>query len=411
MEGGDMADERQDIARRLRELRAWRRKSLKVIAELAGITEGHLSRLERGERRLDKRSTIAALAAALEVSPSELIGQPLRWEDPAMAEAQATIPALRLALVGTELGQPGTGSARPVGDVVTEVERCVALRTQCDFAAMGAMLPSLLADLYATVALSRNEERTVALRQLIRALNSAMTLAHAFGYADLAYLVTERSAQVADDLRDPAWSAIAAFSRVHASLPMGGPHQAYTLAASATDTARSVTGEVNGDSALASYGALCMASALMAAVTGRTDESDTRLAEATAVAQRTGETGPDVAYFGPTNVAMYRMTSALERGDSDLAVELAGSVQPAHIASSERRAKHWLDTGRALAALRGREYDAVAAFQRSETLAALRLRSNIYARETVAGLLPRVRHNTTAGRELHGIAYRMGLNA
>ena len=50
---------------------------------------------------------------------------------------------------------------------------------------------------------------------------------------------------------------------------------------------------------------------------------------------------------------MYRMISTRERGDSDLAVELAGSVQPAHIASLERRAKHWLDTGRALAALGG----------------------------------------------------------
>ncbi len=406
-----MADEQQEIARRLRELRAWRHKTLKVVAELAGITEGHLSRLEHGKRRLNKRSTIAALAAALEVSPSELIGQPVRWEDPAMAEAQATVPVLRLALVGTELGQSGTGSARPVGDLVTEVDRCVALRTACDFAAMGAMLPSLLADLYVTVTVVRDEERTVTLRQLIRALNSAMTLAHAFGYADLAYLVTERSAQAAEDLRDPAWSAVAAFSRVHALLPMGAHSQAYTLASRATDAARSVTGEVSASPALASYGAVCMVSALMAAVTGRTDESDTRLAEAAVVAQRTGETGPDVAYFGPTNVAMYRMTSALERSDSALAVELAGSVQPAHIASPERRAKHWLDTGRALAALRGREYDAVAAFQRSETLAALRLRSNIYAREAVTGLLPRVRRDTAAGRELRGIAYRMGLNA
>ncbi|MGH3831596.1 MAG: helix-turn-helix domain-containing protein, partial [Pseudonocardiaceae bacterium] len=229
-----MADERQDIARRLRELRAWRRKTLKVIAELAGITEGHLSRLESGKRQLDKRSTIAALAAALEVSPSELIGQPVRWEDPAMAEAQATIPALRVALVGTELGQPGTGSARPLGDVITEVDRCVTLRTACDFAAMGAMLPSLLADLYATVTAVRDEERTVTLRQLIRALNSAMTLAHAFGYADLAYLVTEHSAQAAYDLRDPTWSAIVVFSRVHALLPMGAHSHAYALASRAT---------------------------------------------------------------------------------------------------------------------------------------------------------------------------------
>ncbi|MGH3832443.1 MAG: hypothetical protein ACRDRS_18700, partial [Pseudonocardiaceae bacterium] len=219
------------------------------------------------------------------------------------------------------------------------------------------------------------------------------------------------SAQAAYDLRDPTWSAIVVFSRVHALLPMGAHSHAYALASRATDAARSVTGEVNGSPALASYGALCMVSALMAAVTGHTGESDTRLAEAAAVAQRTGETGPDVAYFGPTNVAMYRMTSALERGDSDLAVELAGSVQPAHIASPERRAKHWLDTGRALAAQRGREYDAVAAFQRSETLAALRLRSNIYAREAVTGLLPRLRRDTAAGRELRGIAYRMGLNA
>lgn len=406
-----MADERQDIPRRLRELRAWRGKSLKVIAELAGITEGYLSRLEHGKRRLDKRSTIAALAAALEVSPSDLIGQPVRWKDPAMAEAQATIPALRLALAGTELGQSGSGSARPVGDLVTEVDSCVAWRTACDFAAMGAMLPSLLADLYTTAAFVRDEERTVALRQLIRVLNSAMTIAHAFGYVDLAYLVTERSAQAADDLRDGAWSAVAVFSRVHALLPMGDPNQAYTLAARATDAARSVTGEVNGNPALASYGALCMVSALTAAVTGHTDESDTRLDEAAVIAQRTGETGPDVAYFGPTNVAMYRMTSALERGDCDLAVELAGSVQPAHIASQERRAKHWLDTGRALSALQSREHDAVAAFQRSETLAALRLRSNVYAREAVTGLLPRVRRDTAAGRELRGIAYRMGLNA
>jgi hypothetical protein len=220
----------------------------------------------------------------------------------------------------------------------------VALRSACDFAAMGAMLPSLLADLYTTVTLIRDEERTVALRQLIRALNSAMTMAHAFGYADLTYLVTERSAQAADDLRDTAWSAIAAFSRVHALLPMGAHNHAYTFAARATDAARSVTGEVDGDPALASYGALCMVSALAAAVTGRADESDTRLTEAAAIAQRTGETGPDLAYFGPTNVAMYRMTSALERGDCDLAVELAASVEPAHIASPERRAKHWLDT-------------------------------------------------------------------
>jgi hypothetical protein len=108
---------------------------------------------------------------------------------------------------------------------------------------------------------------------------------------------------------------------------------------------------------------------------------------------------------------MYRMAAALERGDAVLAAELTRSVQPTHIASPERRAKYWLDTGRALAAIRGRENDAVAAFQRSETLASLRLRSNVYAREAITGLLPKVRRDTAVGRELRGIAYRMGISA
>jgi transcriptional regulator with XRE-family HTH domain len=255
-----MTDDERDIARRLRELRAWRALSLKAVAELAGISESHLSRLETGERRLTNRTTIAAVAAALQVAPGELIGQPVRWPDPAMAEAQATIPALRLALVGTELGQVGAGAVRPVADLVRDTDRCVGLRTDCDFAALGALLPGLLADLYATAATTRDDERVTVMQHLVRTLNSAMTLAHAFGYADLAYLVTERSAEVADDLGDPAWTAVAAFSRAHALLPLGGHDQAYALASRATDAARSVTGEVNGQPALASFGSLCLVS-------------------------------------------------------------------------------------------------------------------------------------------------------
>lgn len=61
------ADDARTIGRRLREIRYWRGKSLRVVAELAGITESHLSRLERGERPLDRRSRLEALATALQV--------------------------------------------------------------------------------------------------------------------------------------------------------------------------------------------------------------------------------------------------------------------------------------------------------------------------------------------------------
>ncbi len=91
------------IGRRLREVRYWRGKSLRVVAGLAGISEGYLSRLERGERPVDRRTLVVSLANALQVSPSELVGQPAMLDDRAMAEAQATIPAVRLALFGTRL--------------------------------------------------------------------------------------------------------------------------------------------------------------------------------------------------------------------------------------------------------------------------------------------------------------------
>jgi hypothetical protein len=172
-----------------------------------------------------------------------------------------------------------------------------------------------------------------------------------------------------------------------------------------------ITGQVNGQPALASFGSLCLVSALIASATGHPSEANERLAEAQAVAERVGEAGPDVSYFGPTNVGLYRMATALERGEADQAAELADAINTDHIASSERRAKFWLDDGRALSALRSREDDAVAAFHRSQGLAALRLRSNVYARETVTGLLPRLHRDTSTGRELRGIAYRMGIPA
>jgi hypothetical protein len=48
-------EEARTIGQRLREIRYWRGKSLRVVAELAGISESHLSRLERGERQVDRR--------------------------------------------------------------------------------------------------------------------------------------------------------------------------------------------------------------------------------------------------------------------------------------------------------------------------------------------------------------------
>ncbi|MBV9729631.1 MAG: helix-turn-helix domain-containing protein, partial [Pseudonocardiales bacterium] len=54
----DVDEDARTIGRRARRIREQRGKSLRVVAGLAGITAGHLSRLERGERALNSRSLI-----------------------------------------------------------------------------------------------------------------------------------------------------------------------------------------------------------------------------------------------------------------------------------------------------------------------------------------------------------------
>jgi transcriptional regulator with XRE-family HTH domain len=401
--GGTVAPRPQHLGGRIRQLRYDRGWSQKQLGDLAGVSESAISRVESGDRGLSKDAA-RAVATAFGITPSELTGQPIEWIDPDLLDARETIPAVRLALVGSQLGRAGQ-EPRPVDAIATDVDRIVRHRSAVQLAEMGRALPGPIAELYSLTSTARGEERATALRHLVRALNSAMTLAHAFGYPDLAYMIAERSMHAAAEL-DSEWLAIAEFSAVHAMLPMGGQDQAYALATGAADRARAAT----AGPGLAAYGALLLVSGLMASITGHTAEADERLAEAAQVADRTGEAGPDVAFFGPTNTALYRMGAALERDDPEQAVAYAANVNPDLIASVERRAVHLMTYGRALAQLRGREHDAVAAFGESERMAPLRFRAHTVTRDVLPGLQSRVRPDTAAGKQLRGLVYRAGIN-
>ncbi len=78
--------------------------SLRVLAGLAGISKSRLSRIERGERALDNRSETVALANALQISPSELIGLPVSV--PGDGHTDVAIRAVRAALMAVSHHQP-----------------------------------------------------------------------------------------------------------------------------------------------------------------------------------------------------------------------------------------------------------------------------------------------------------------
>ncbi|MGH3996704.1 MAG: helix-turn-helix domain-containing protein [Pseudonocardiaceae bacterium] len=64
------------IGRRIRRIRNTRDKSLRVIAELAGMSTSTLHRIEHGQRELTL-SEIMALSSALRTAPATLIRLPI----------------------------------------------------------------------------------------------------------------------------------------------------------------------------------------------------------------------------------------------------------------------------------------------------------------------------------------------
>jgi transcriptional regulator with XRE-family HTH domain len=132
------AEEAWTIGLRVRAIRRARRKSLAVIAGLAGTSTVQLSQIETGQVALGSLTMIVALAHALQVSPSELTRLPV--PAPANGHTDSTTEAVRLALDAIDIGRPG-GLELPVAvlrDQVTQIHR---QRRACQFAEVATDLP------------------------------------------------------------------------------------------------------------------------------------------------------------------------------------------------------------------------------------------------------------------------------
>lgn len=403
----DAEDERPS-GRRLRELRVWRGMTQRAVAELAGFSESYLSRIERGERAVDRRSTLEALAAALRVAPSELAEQafPPAAADPVMSEVHDAVVALRVALADNSLDDPADDAPRPWPELAADLHRVNhELRPRADYAAQGLVLPDLITDLHATAATNPDHRRD-ALVGLLDVYTAATATAKNLGEPDLAAVAAMHARAVAAEVDSPAYTALADWLR---ALAVSSParERSLSLAARAAERVQPVVG--SDGAAAEMYGMLHLTCALNAAALTRYGESADHEAEAADVAARVGG-GSNFGQqcFGEPNLGFWRVTLAVERGEGGKVAEIARNVDPTAVASASRRAGFYTDLGRGLATERGRRGDAVAALRTAEQLAPQRVRANPYVRETVTDLRSRARRDAV-GRELRGLAYRMGI--
>ena len=397
------------IGARLRTLRRWRGMTQTQVAGLAGLSPSFLSMVETGQRPLDRRSHIAALAGALKVSETDLVGGPHLSPDRLQSDPHAVIPALRAALQTSSIDDPAVDRARPLPVLTREMTRIEPLHQACDYAAVGKALPAIMEELHCHVAVPADgASHQAALETLVDACVCATFTAKDLGYADLAHLAALRAEEAARRLDDPVQLGKAAFVRMH-SLPKTGAWDRTLV--QAENAANDLEPHAATPLGIQVLGMLELAAALSAAVVQDEARAQDWLDEAGRMAGRVPDV-PDESWmaFSATNVGIWRVAVGVERGYSGGAVlQLAGQVDEGKLAGKQgRRAAFFADVGRGLAREQRTQRDAIRWLRRAEDTAPQWIRNSPAVRGAVAYLLDRA-ITTAGGRELRGMAARMGV--
>jgi transcriptional regulator with XRE-family HTH domain len=111
--------------------------SQQLLADRAGLSQAYVSQIESGKRAIERRSTLADLAEALQVSVAELTGS-ADPTDPAKERAVVAVPAIREALVLREAGE------RTDPTSAGSVRSAMLAEARCDYATAMSALPPLL---------------------------------------------------------------------------------------------------------------------------------------------------------------------------------------------------------------------------------------------------------------------------
>lgn len=270
-----------------------------------------------------------------------------------------------------------------------------------------ALLPDLLAAVEDFPG-RRNGLRQEALLSYVSAYVVAAKLVTKLGAGDLAILAADRAATAAVDADSLSARGLAAYQVACALLRMDqlddAERVAVIMAEELTAAARSDDPHI-----VSIGGALWLIAAVIAARKTDRGEAWARLAHADTLAGLLGEDGNfGWTGFGPTNVAIHRISVAAELGDAGEALRVAAVVDPDRMPPGllSRRAQVSLDLAWAQAQ-RKRDAEATLHLLEAERIAPQVIRHNVIAQEIIREMLARgTRRHTT---ELTRLAQRAGV--
>jgi len=242
----------------------------------------------------------------------------------------------------------------------------------------------LLADAQLAARECTETDRARALKVLALSYQAAATVLAKVGETDLAWIAAERGLNAAEASGSLLVRGSLIRSVVFALHSTCRFEAAMRLADASAD---SLYQGISGDNAMLSvYGTLLLTASMAAARFGDGSRAADYLRESGRAAQRLGADGNYLwTSFGPTNVAIHRVNTAVELHDFQTVLDSGLSLDTAGV-PAERRVRYVLDVARVYA-LTGRKDDALGAMLTAERIAPEQVRQHYLSRKVVTTLM------------------------
>lgn len=402
-------DDDNYIGKRIRELRRVRGWSQQFLADKAGIDRSIITKYERGTRALDSRAAVYSLAQALCVSVADLTGQLDDNIAPSVAKFRKAIPDIEAALMAAgELDEAAPPA--PLTELSATADQALAMRLATDYGELGSLLPGLITDLYRHTHSAAESDRIAAWDGLARATYAASLETKSAGNLALAWLAAQVTAEAAELVGNPAYKAAADFCR--SQVLLATPGRLTAALAYSERSADTLQRELTTQARLKVYGMLHLQSALTAAALGKNPADHMREADETAAQLTQRKRSSDDAEselqsnFCAENVAVWRMSVAVEQRDGGAAIEYAKTVVPQTIPTETRQSQYFIELGRAHA-LKKDYRSSMHALLRAEHIAPQKVRGRAVVRELVGYMLRQARRDLITS-DLGTFAKRVG---
>lgn len=390
----------EGIGDRIARLRYRRKLTQEQLAERAGLSVDIVRKLEQGQRQTARLSTLNALARALDVEPSVIVGQPTTFEardegDPAsvLALRQAVSPVSELLGEEPDPEEPPT-----VGALRASLRSTEQVRREGRMGRIGAVLPQLIADARAASRAYTGADRAAAWSVLAEAYQVAATTLAALGKEDAAFTALERAAAAVRQGDDPHLETVGVSTLSWVLMKQGRLEDAERVALATAE--RIEPGFRSRPVDLSLWGILLLRAATAAVRLDKHQAVTELLRMAGAAAARIGEDRLDYATpFGPTNVGVANVNFLVEQEQAGQAVKAARQVPDLGILPPTWQARFHVDRALAHADL-GQDEGATRALLTAESIAPEWMRYHGTARRVVGELRGRERRRTSPVTEL-----------